>query len=58
MYDDAIEKWQADKVRLEVYLEVNNLTNKKQRTMLVSVLTTWSIEMLCGRYAPRKINDL
>lgn len=47
------------KIRLETYFEAHNLTEvKKKRALLVSALSTRTVEVLAGRCAPTKINEL
>ncbi|KAG0428903.1 hypothetical protein HPB47_024141 [Ixodes persulcatus] len=58
-FDDTTDRWDALKIRLEAYFEAHDLTGvKKKRALLVSALSTRAVEVLAGRRAPTKINEL
>ncbi|XP_037567588.1 uncharacterized protein LOC119448247 [Dermacentor silvarum] len=58
-FDDGKDKWTSYVIRIESYFEGNDITEDAQkRALLVSALGTRSIDVLSGRCAPRKVNQL
>lgn len=58
-FDDGKDKWTSYVIRIESYFEGNNITEDAQkRALLVSALGSRSIDVLSGRCAPRKVNQL
>lgn len=61
-FDDAVDTWNAFKIRLEAFFEGHDLTDstaeKKRRALMVSALSTRTITVLSSRCAPQKLNDL
>ncbi|XP_077544872.1 uncharacterized protein LOC144158088 [Haemaphysalis longicornis] len=58
-FDDTSNKWPAYQVRLEAFFEGNGITeDKKKRSLLVTALSTHTDDVLSGRCAPDKANEL
>ncbi|XP_072142112.1 uncharacterized protein [Dermacentor andersoni] len=58
-FDETSNKWLAYQVRLEACFEGNGITDdKKKRALLVAALTTHTVDVLNGRCAPDKVNEL
>lgn len=58
-FDDANDKWTSYVIRIESYFEANGIVDDaKKRALLVSALGTKTIDVLSGRCAPRKVNQL
>ncbi|CAN8019345.1 unnamed protein product [Ixodes persulcatus] len=58
-FDDTTDRWDAFKIRLEAYFEAHDFTEvKKKRALVVSTLSTRTVEVLAGWCAPTKINEL
>ncbi|KAM7298142.1 uncharacterized protein ISCGN_018766 [Ixodes scapularis] len=55
----AVDKWPADQIRLEAFFEGNGVTDvKKKRALLVAALSTSTVDVISGRCAPAKVNEL
>ncbi|XP_037279525.2 uncharacterized protein LOC119172499 isoform X1 [Rhipicephalus microplus] len=58
-YDETKDKWKPYLVRAEAYFEANSVTDPaKKRALLVSALSSKTVEVLAGRVAPRAPNEL
>lgn len=58
-FDEASDKWPAYQVRLEAFFEGNGITeDNKKRALLVTALSTHTVDVLSGRCAPDKVNEL
>ncbi|KAL3213775.1 hypothetical protein MRX96_035268 [Rhipicephalus microplus] len=58
-FDEEADNWEAYRVRLEAYFEVHDVTDeKKRRAILVTALSTKTVDLLAARCAPAKIQDL
>ncbi|XP_075730847.1 uncharacterized protein LOC142774340 [Rhipicephalus microplus] len=58
-FDEEADNWEAYRLRLEAYFEVHDITNeKKRRAILVTALSTKTVDLLAARCAPAKIQDL
>lgn len=59
IFDEGDDKWEAYQVRLEAFFEAHEIVDpKKRRALLVAALSTKTIDLLAGRCAPDKIQDL
>lgn len=59
IFDEGDDKWEAYQVRLEAFFEAHEIVDpKKRRALLVSALSTKTVDLLAGRCAPEKIQDL
>ncbi|KAH9382353.1 hypothetical protein HPB48_012883 [Haemaphysalis longicornis] len=57
--DETSDKWPAYQVRLEAFFEGNGITeDTKKRVLLVTALSTHTVDVLSGRCAPDKVNEL
>lgn len=53
------DKWHAYLVKVDAYFEANEVTDDaKKRALLVAALGSKTVEILCGRVAPRKPSSL
>ncbi|XP_040069342.2 uncharacterized protein LOC115329771 isoform X2 [Ixodes scapularis] len=58
-FDEAVDKWPAYQIRLEAFFEGNGVTDgKKKRALLVAALSTNTVDVISGRCAPAKVNEL
>ncbi|XP_070379308.1 uncharacterized protein [Dermacentor albipictus] len=58
-FEEATDHWPAYLVRLEAFLEGNGITEeKKKQALLVAGLSTHTVAVVSGRYAPTKVNQL
>lgn len=58
-FDQETDKWNAYLVKVEAYFEANEVTDEaKKRALLIAALGSKTIEVLCGRVAPRQPNAL
>nr|XP_037289492.1 uncharacterized protein LOC119183147 [Rhipicephalus microplus] len=58
-FDEEADNWEAYRLRLEAYFEVHDVTDeKKRRAILVTALSTKTVDLLAARCAPAKIQDL
>ncbi|XP_075750727.1 uncharacterized protein LOC142817568 [Rhipicephalus microplus] len=58
-FDEEADNWEAYRLRLEAYFEVHDVTDeKKRRAILVTALSTKTVDLLAARCAPVKIQDL
>ncbi|KAH7935664.1 hypothetical protein HPB52_011451 [Rhipicephalus sanguineus] len=53
-FDETSDKWPAYQVRLEAFFEGNGITEDKKRALLVTALSTHTVDVLSGRCAPDK----
>ncbi|KAL1473335.1 hypothetical protein MTO96_038763, partial [Rhipicephalus appendiculatus] len=54
-FDETSDKWPAYQVRLEAFFEGNGITeDNKKRALLVTALSTHTVDVLSGRCAPDK----
>ncbi|XP_070389585.1 uncharacterized protein [Dermacentor albipictus] len=59
IFDEGDDKWDAYQVRLEAFFEAHDIVDpKKRRALLVAALSTKTVDLLAGRCAPNKIQDL
>ncbi|XP_070377069.1 uncharacterized protein [Dermacentor albipictus] len=59
IFDEGDDKWDAYQVRLEAFFEAHEIVDpKKRRALLVAALSTKTVDLLAGRCAPNKIQDL
>ncbi|XP_075543771.1 uncharacterized protein LOC142578255 [Dermacentor variabilis] len=57
--DDAKDKWSSYYITVESYFEGNDIVDDaKKRALLISALGSKPIDVLSGRCAPRKVNEL
>ncbi|KAL1475162.1 hypothetical protein MTO96_020137 [Rhipicephalus appendiculatus] len=55
-FDETSYKWPAYQVRLEAFFEGNGITeDNKKRALLVTALSTHTVDVLSGRCAPDKV---
>ncbi|XP_075723906.1 uncharacterized protein LOC142765983 [Rhipicephalus microplus] len=58
-FAEETDKWQAYLVKIDAYFEANEVTDDaKKRALLVAALGSRTVEILCGRIAPRKPSSL
>ncbi|KAL1475106.1 hypothetical protein MTO96_037523 [Rhipicephalus appendiculatus] len=58
-FDEEADNWEAYQLRLEAYFEVPDVADeKKRRAILVTALSTRTVDLLAARCAPAKIQDL
>ncbi|KAM7293821.1 uncharacterized protein ISCGN_023404 [Ixodes scapularis] len=58
-FDEAVDKWPAYQIRLEAFFEGNGVTDgKKKSALLVAALSTNTVDVISGRCAPAKVNEL
>lgn len=58
-FDDTRDKWKPYPVKAEAYFKVNSITDPSKKTaLLVSALSSKTVEVLAGRVAPRELNEL
>ncbi|XP_077551351.1 uncharacterized protein LOC144165103 [Haemaphysalis longicornis] len=54
-FDETSDKWPAYQVRLEAFFKGNGITeDKKKRALLVTAMSTHTVDVLSGRCAPDK----
>lgn len=59
VFDEEADNWEAYQLRLEAYFEVHDVADeKKRRAILVTALSTKTVDLLAARCAPAKIQDL
>ncbi|XP_070386908.1 uncharacterized protein [Dermacentor albipictus] len=59
IFDEGDDKWDAYQVRLEAFFEAHEIVDpKKRRALLVAALSTKTVDLLAGRCAPNRIQDL
>ncbi|XP_075535225.1 uncharacterized protein LOC142570776 [Dermacentor variabilis] len=59
IFDEGDDKWDAYQVRLEAFFQAHEIVDpKKRRALLVAALSTKTVDLLAGRSAPNKIQDL
>ncbi|KAM7313523.1 uncharacterized protein ISCGN_003385 [Ixodes scapularis] len=58
-FDEAVDKWPAYQIRLEAFFEGNGVIDvKKKRALLVAVLSANTVDVISGRCALSKVNEL
>ncbi|XP_049276050.1 uncharacterized protein K02A2.6-like [Rhipicephalus sanguineus] len=58
-FAEETDKWQAYLVKIDACFEANEVTDDaKKRALLVAALGSRTVEILCGRIAPRKPSSL
>ncbi|XP_077540245.1 uncharacterized protein LOC144152713 [Haemaphysalis longicornis] len=58
-FDETSDKWPAYQVQLEAFFEGNGITeDTKKRALPVTALSTHTVDVLSGRCAPDKVNEL